>query len=525
MDWANQPNPFRFYEGAERTRLCPPDVDEPPRYDDIFDPSCLPAMPVNHANISQLLYFSVAISAWKQVRGSAPWSLRVNPSSGDLHPTETYLVLGPDALADAEPAIYHYNVYNHELERRALLPLSIWEALSEHLPPTAMLVGLTSIHWRESWKYGERAYRYCHHDLGHAIAALCYSAAFMRWSTRVIHAIRDNTLAMLLGILDQHGVEAEHPDALLALWPNTADTTSDHGEPHIDQRAFERVRHLSWQGRPNRLSRESLKWDAIDVVSDAIAQASPPILPEPYHAVEPPAFRQTPRNKTARAIIHQRRSAVAMDGQTTLGAAPFYDMLVRTMPGNAIPFGCLPWPPYVSLAIFVHRVIGLDPGLYVLIRDPGHEEPLRNSLSAEFDWVHPEQCPLDIPLMRLTDGDSRAASRTISCHQDIAADGVFTLGMLARLDHALATHGEAYYSRLYWETGVIGQTLYLEAEAAGIRSTGIGCYFDDAMHDILGIVDTAWQSLYHFTVGGPVDDERLQTLPPYSHLVGQKEKR
>ena len=38
----------------------------------------------------------------------------------------------------------------------------------------SLLVVLTSIHWREAWKYGERAFRYCQHDLGHAIAAVAY---------------------------------------------------------------------------------------------------------------------------------------------------------------------------------------------------------------------------------------------------------------------------------------------------------------------------------------------------------------
>jgi len=64
----------------------------------------------------------------------------------------------------------------------------------------------------------------------------------------------------------------------------------------------------------------------------------------------------------------------------------------------------------------------------------------------------------------------------------------------------------------------LGQALYLEAEAAGVRGTGIGCFFDDAVHDILGLSGDQFQSLYHFTVGGPVDDDRLATLPPYSHL-------
>ena len=61
----------------------------------------------------------------------------------------------------------------------------------------------------------------------------------------------------------------------------------------------------------------------------------------------------------------------------------------------------------------------------------------------------------------------------------------------------------------------IDQVLYLEAEAASIRSTGIGCYFDDPVHEVFGISSRDWQSFYHFTVGGPVEDKRLTTLPAY----------
>ncbi len=80
-------------------------------------------------------------------------------------------------------------------------------------------------------------------------------------------------------------------------------------------------------------------------------------------------------------------------------------------------------------------------------------------------------------------------------------------------DAALAEGGPAAYRRLFWEAGAIGQALYLEAEAAGLRGTGIGCFFDDGVHQLLGISDHTLQSLYHFTVGGPVNDSRLTTLP------------
>ena len=65
---------------------------------------------------------------------------------------------------------------------------------------------------------------------------------------------------------------------------------------------------------------------------------------------------------------------------------------------------------------------------------------------------------------------------------------------------------------------MIGQVLYLEAEAHGVRGTGIGCFFDDAVHEILGLENNQYQSLYHFTIGLPVEDPRLTTYPPYQHL-------
>jgi len=35
------------------------------------------------------------------------------------------------------------------------------------------------------------------------------------------------------------------------------------------------------------------------------------------------------------------------------------------------------------------------------------------------------------------------------------------------------------------------------------------------MHALLGVQDHTWQSLYHFTVGGAVDDQCLCIFAPY----------
>ena len=185
-----------------------------------------------------------------------------------------------------------------------------------------------------------------------------------------------------------------------------------------------------------------------------------------------------------------------------------------TLP-NRMPFTTLPWPPQVSLALFVHRVDGLDPGLYLLARNQLHETELRDQIRAEAAWSRPPDCPEDLPLFFLGGGDLRNHARDLSCNQDIAADGAFSLGMLARFETPLEEFGSGFYPRLYWETGMIGQILYLEAEAANLQGTGIGCFFDDEVHRLLGLEGHSWQSLYHFTVGKAVTDARLQTAPAY----------
>ena len=125
--------------------------------------------------------------------------------------------------------------------------------------------------------------------------------------------------------------------------------------------------------------------------------------------------------------------------------------------------------------------------------------------------------PSHFRLFRLISFDTQSFAYTLSCHQDIASRGAFSLGMLAEYQ-AYLSDSPWVYRQLFWEAGMLGQVLYLEAEAAGVRGTGIGCYFDDEVHELLGIRSPAFQIVYHFTVGGAVNDERLQTIAAYAHL-------
>ena len=509
LDWGTQPDPFRRYEGASLIGLDKAPAAEEPRYDDAFVEGRIPPTPLNRQSISQLFLDSLAISAWKRA-GEAQWALRVNPSSGNLHPTEGYLLCGAVDGLLSFPAVCHYAPKEHALEIRAQLGVALWEALCERCPPETVFVGLTSIHWREAWKYGQRAYRYCQHDLGHAIAAVAVSAAALGWQTRLMDDLGTDKLARLLGTDREHTAEREEPDVLMAVGPRVREIT----EPTLPVDPVQRFAGLEWLGTPNALSPDHVDW-----ATDAPAAAARrPRGPRPSEGLQesraPGSFPAC--HVPLRLVIRQRRSAVAMDGQTRIDQDLFYRMLHKTVasPGQ-IPFTTLPWTPHIHLAIFVHRVDGLSPGLYMLLRDPAQWSQLKTACTRAGSWMRPPGCPEDLDLWCLSQSDTRSTAKAVSCAQDIASDGCFSLGMIAEFDRPLGRHGAWVYPRLFWEAGAIGQVLYLEAEAAGIRSTGIGCYFDDAMHDVLGLEDTTYQDLYHFTVGGAIEDTRLTTLPAY----------
>lgn len=503
-----------------------------PRYASLYRQGSVPSAPLTVSSLSRLFEYALALSAWKQVGGTR-WALRSNPSSGNLHPTEGYLLIGAlPGLADA-PGLYHYAPKEHGLERRTSARAEWFSQLMREFPPQAFLVGLSSINWREAWKYGERAFRYCQHDAGHAIGTLRIAAATLGWRAVVLHGLADETIEVLLGLNrteDFAGAEREKPELVMLVWPNDSVGAWHAGAQHalpldLDTLLVRALAKQGWRGKANRLSRDDqIAWTVIDEVALATRKAagercSFALFDSP---APPPESTACSDGLLAGRIIRQRRSLLACDGQTSITAERFYGMLARVMPRvdlevhrRPMPWDAIPWEPRIHLALFVHRVDGLDSGLYMLARDPSKVDKLKGAMHERFAWSTPAGCPADLSLRMLEVGDARRLATQVSCFQDLAGDGAFSLGMIGEYREALFTHGPWFYRPLLWETGVIGQVFYLEAEAAGIAATGIGCYFDDPVHQVFGFGDLEFQSLYHFTVGGPVQDGRLTTFAPY----------
>jgi SagB-type dehydrogenase family enzyme len=444
LDWANMPDPFRHYEGVPVLDLSadPPDPERPAADGPTF--------------LSQLLYFSAAISASKVVPATGfRYALRVNPSSGNLHPTEFHFVTR--GLKDWPDGLYHYRPSSHMAEQRAVGDLA--------LPGTSapIVFILTSIAWREAWKYRDRAYRYCLHDIGHAWQALALAARAMGCESRAIDHFPDDEIARLCRLHDD-----EWP--MLVVEISRAEIRKDTIQPAD-------TRELLWfGGQPNQLSTEITPYPRIDAIHQAtkvgVLAAAEPAPGSGEISLPPPATAIRAFGEIART----RRSALDFVGGTRSISLPQL---------SAILAATTELMDFIQLYLYVHRVDGLDPGVYRF-------------------W------PGSSTLEKIKSGDQRVAAAGLSLGQDLAGNACVAFSMIADLERAVRAHGERGYRDVHFEAGAIGQRLYLAAESLGLGATGIGAFYDEDVHRYLMLSPGQGQVVYHFAIGYPVPDPRLQ---------------
>ncbi len=394
----------------------------------------------------------MGISAWKEY-GPDRWALRCNPSSGNLHPTEAYVISAN--VPDLDDGLYHYVSRDHVLEQRC--------RRAERSPgPTRLWIALSSIHWREAWKYGERAFRYCQLDIGHALGAVRYAAGALGWGATMIDNVDNATLSAWMGLdrsADFSGVEHEDADLLIAIDPSGG---SSSGQIDDIPDAFDATTDL-WTGQANRLDPHPLyRWPVIPEVSAATEGRAPfdPEPPSPY-----PPLSAAPAARAADIILN-RRSAQRFDAKFTMSLDHFHRLLDCLLPRPIAPWDVWGFAPRLHPIFFVHRVEGLDPGVYALPRHGEALPALRQALRGDFEWQSVAGTPPHVPFFRLLPTNSRAIIRTASCHQAIAADACFALSMLSEFEPIVSANPWRY-RQLHWEAGLLGQVLYLEAEAAG----------------------------------------------------------
>ena len=480
LDWENQPNPYRTYEGTSVIAL-PPNRGFPSigtfaaiaslaeKKIGIADnePEHSKSAMRDKVWLSQFLWHSMAISARKTVpHVDYHYSLRVNPSSGNLHPTETYLSLR--GFTDLADGLYHYRADLHALE--LLCPGVLTPRLAHDLETpwaaeATLIVGLTSIFWREAWKYRDRAYRYCCHDLGHAMMGVLLAARAMGLSGGALAHFADARLASTLGLTG--GDEA--PMAFL-VFPS---------DPAPEQTAQSVVGKFA--GTPNDLSAEEVPYDLLLGMHCAtILPESAGPVPCPStsdrqgEAVAPEALPEPARDAFLGVIARRRRSALDFDPRTPpierSDVEQLLDFATRdwradwrgNFHGPNIESGAA--TELITLYLYIHRVRDCVPGVYRWDR--------KNRRLEQFQR-----------------GNVERMAAYLSLEQSLAGNACFSMSMIADLGQAGNVFGNRGYRYAYFEAGAIGQRLYLGAEALNWNATGIGAFYDDEVHRYLGLLD------------------------------------
>src|ERR1700730_15326518 len=141
LDWANIPNPFGHF--GDVPRLYFPAGPPAPHM------SVLEVLEGKTGNtsardgaefLSQLMFYSASISASKRVPSTGnTYALRVNPSSGNLHPTEFHFCTR--GLVNWSDGLYHYRPSSHMAEQRAIGDFG-WKLIDTSAP---LVFVLTSI--------------------------------------------------------------------------------------------------------------------------------------------------------------------------------------------------------------------------------------------------------------------------------------------------------------------------------------------------------------------------------------------
>jgi SagB-type dehydrogenase family enzyme len=501
LNWSNQPDPFRTYEGAPVTVLPPAPgfpntgtfatmgaLDGGRRIATENDSEDRDPMRLDAIWLSRLLWHSIAISAWKKVPGTGNrYSLRVNPSSGNLHPTETYLALL--GFTGFDDGLYHYRADRHALELRSR------GAWTQHLAQTllipwaaesSLIVGLTSIFWREAWKYRDRAYRYCCHDLGHAMMSLLVAARALGLSGGAITHFSDSRLTRALGLTGSD----EAPMSFLVLGSKSLSGQIST----LPQETF--------TGVPNKLSAEEVPYELLLGIHRSTILPDPVGLPPHMSAAnaaiadsQPPLlelFRSPACDSSLGIVARRRRSALDFNARTP--------PMERSEVEQLLDFATRDWladwrgnfgggtteagkgADFITLYLYVHRVRDCEPGIY--------------------RW--------DVSRHRLDQlyrGNVERVAAYLSLEQALVGNACFAVSMVADLAKAAQVFGNRGYRYVHFEAGAIGQRLYLGAEALSWNATGIGAFYDDDVHRYLGFLEEIDGSL-----GSSLDAAEQSTL-------------
>lgn len=148
--------------------------------------------PITLAQLSQLLWSAQGITDES--------GLRTAPSAGALYPLEIYVIAGQ--VRDLDTGLYHYRVKTHSLTqidkgdlRQSLTLAALDQTMIEE---AAAIIVITGDYARTQRKYGSRAGRYVHIEVGHVAQNIYLQATALKLATVIVGAFEDHKVHQIL---------------------------------------------------------------------------------------------------------------------------------------------------------------------------------------------------------------------------------------------------------------------------------------------------------------------------------------
>lgn len=180
--------------------------------------------PLSIGTLSQLVWATQGITLktdaplnWQW----GPWQggRRTAPSAGALYPLELYVFVGNvDGL---KPGLYKYKPQTHQLlvvasrDKRSELATAALGQKWIETAPCVVVVG--AVYSRMEAKYRERAARYVHIEVGHAVENLCLQAVALDLGTTMVGAFKDDEVKKVAGM-----AQDEQPLAIVPIGKRTS---------------------------------------------------------------------------------------------------------------------------------------------------------------------------------------------------------------------------------------------------------------------------------------------------------------
>jgi len=447
LEWAHQPNPFKYYR-----RLVPEPLPQPRMPTAGVWEVLLGKAPGQSEELSGSILAGVLLLAGGVTAKVPGYHLRAAASAGALYPCELYLATaGVEGMDDG---LWHFAPELPGLHRLRQGPVALAIAERAGAEPRQASFVISTIFWRSVWKYRARGWRYCLLDSGHVLGNLELALDAWGIQRQRVLGFADRPMAAVLGLATQD-------EAVMAV-ELAGQRPVDPGDPQVEVA----VKELEPEPVAPRVGRDAVVL-AAHGRSELTLPAPPPPWPAP--ALSSGAIRlkrhKPPGGPSLAETIATRRS------QRNFVSRP-----VKLEELELVLEAGLKGAQAFRTSVVMGPCQGLSPGVYDYL--PEYHALIPRSAAAE----------------------ARFAVAEAALGQAWIAQAVMVVVMWAEIEKLQRLGGPRAYRYAMIEAGVAGQRLYLAATALGWGCCGVGAFYDEVLAKAVGLRPGAWP-LYMLALG------------------------